>query len=122
MLYFILEPAQGKIEAHLRLVISVELIPNIVVSQVPISATVSLISISVDPVFSQVLTKLLISILERLLLIIVLEQIAQAEAQKVAEAPLLLQIPGIFKDVARGQNDFIKCVLILDHFKSFWVN
>ena len=73
MLYFILEPAQGKIEAYLRLIVSVELIPNIVISQVPISATVSLTGISVNFVFPQVLTKLLISILERLLLIIVLE-------------------------------------------------
>ena len=73
MLYFILEPAQGKIEAHLRLIVSVELIPNIVISQVPISATVSLTGISVNFVFPQVLTKLLICILERLFLIIVLE-------------------------------------------------
>ena len=72
MLYFILKPAESKIEAHLRLIVSVKLIPNIVISQVPISATVSLASISVDPVFSQILLKLLISILERLLLIIVL--------------------------------------------------
>ena len=80
MLYFILEPPKGKIEAYLRLVVSVKFIPYIVISQVPISATVSLISISFDPVFSQILTQLLISILERLLLIIVLEQITQAEA------------------------------------------
>ena len=72
MLYFILEPAEGEIEAHLRLIVSVKLIPNIVISQVPICATVSLASISVDPIFSQILLKLLISILERLLLIIVL--------------------------------------------------
>ena len=73
MLYLVLEPAQGKVEAHLRLVISVKFIPNIVISQVPVSATVSLTGISVDPVVPQVLAKLLISVLERLLLIIVLE-------------------------------------------------
>ena len=73
MLYLILEPSQGKVETNLRLVISVKFIPNIVICQVPVSTTVSLTSISVDLVVSQVLAKLLIGVLERLLLIIMLE-------------------------------------------------
>ena len=95
-----LEPSESEVKANVRLVIPIKFVLNILIRQVPILPTMSAVKVHINAILFRELPDLIyLNFIIFAVLVVVFEQIAQTETQKLAEALGFTHLPGLFKEV-----------------------
>ena len=113
-----LEPSESEVKANVRLVIPIKFVLNILIRQVPILPTMSAVKVHINAILFRELPDLIyLNFIIFAVLVVVFEEIAQTETQKLAEALGFTHLPGLFKEVWGRHIDVIESAPVLDLLK-----